>query len=84
LGKQLTSGRAGRDHSAAGLYIVIKQLPEKDGELQYRIKHPAERHERIARESELSGSGCTAISQPLALPARYPCELIHPMRRPPC
>ena len=33
------------------------QLPEKDGEFQYRIKHSAERHERIARESELTETG---------------------------
>jgi hypothetical protein len=45
--------RPAHDRSVAGLYVVTKQLPEKDGEFQYRIKHPAERHERIARESEL-------------------------------
>jgi hypothetical protein len=32
---------------------VTKRLPEKDGEFQYRIKHPTEPHERLARESEL-------------------------------
>ena len=39
--------------SARGAYEILKQLPERDGELQYRIKSAAEEHERIALESEL-------------------------------
>ena len=31
-----------------------KLLPERDGELQYRIKDAAEDHERVAGESELA------------------------------
>jgi hypothetical protein len=38
---------------ARGAYEILKQLPERDGELQYRIKSAAEEHERIALESEL-------------------------------
>jgi len=34
-------------------YIVMAELPERDGEFQYRIKSIGERHERVARESEL-------------------------------
>jgi hypothetical protein len=37
-----------------GAYRVTKQLPERDGELQYHIKHSGEPHMRVARESELS------------------------------
>jgi hypothetical protein len=37
-----------------GAYKIVKQLPERDGELQYRIKSAAEDHERVAGESELS------------------------------
>jgi hypothetical protein len=37
----------------AGSYIVTKRLPERDGEVEYRIKHTSEAHERVARESEL-------------------------------
>jgi hypothetical protein len=37
-----------------GVYIVIKQLPENQGEFEYRIKGVEEVHERIARESELT------------------------------
>jgi hypothetical protein len=45
---------AARDHYATrGMYLVIKKLPERDGELEYRIKSLGEPHERIARESEL-------------------------------
>jgi hypothetical protein len=32
------------------------KLPERDGEFEYHIKHLKELHERIARESELSGA----------------------------
>jgi len=39
--------------AARGAYEVLKQLPERDGELQYRIKSAVEEHERIALESEL-------------------------------
>jgi hypothetical protein len=43
-----------RDRHGSGLYLVSVQLPERGGEFQYRIKHPKELHERIARESELN------------------------------
>ena len=39
--------------AAHGTYLVTMQLPERDGEFEYRIRSPDERHERIARESEL-------------------------------
>jgi len=41
--------------AARGAYEILKQLPEQDGELQYRIKSAREEHERIALESELEG-----------------------------
>jgi hypothetical protein len=40
--------------AARGAYEILKQLPERDGELQYRIKNAAEQYERIALESELA------------------------------
>jgi hypothetical protein len=40
--------------AALGMFEVIRLLPEKDGEFEYRIKNAAEPHERVARESELS------------------------------
>jgi hypothetical protein len=39
---------------ARGAYEILKQLPERDGELQYRIKSAVEDHERVAGESELA------------------------------
>ena len=39
--------------SARGAYEILKQLPERDDELQYRIKSAVEEHERAALESEL-------------------------------
>jgi hypothetical protein len=38
------------------LNLVTMQLPEWDGEFEYRIRSPNEPHERIAWESELSGA----------------------------
>jgi hypothetical protein len=37
-----------------GAFEITAQLPERDGELQYRIRNKAEDHERVARQSELS------------------------------
>ena len=37
-----------------GAFEVIKQLPERDGQFEYRIKSSSEPHERVAKESELS------------------------------
>ena len=39
--------------AARGLYHVTMLLPERNGEFEYRIKHPKD-PERIAEESELS------------------------------
>jgi hypothetical protein len=37
-----------------GSCLIKAQLPERNGEFQYRIRHPSEMHERIANESQLS------------------------------
>jgi hypothetical protein len=37
-----------------GSYEIIKQLPEINGEFQYRMKSVNEPHERVAREGELA------------------------------
>jgi hypothetical protein len=39
-----------------GSYEVIKQLPDRSGEFEYRIKSMNEPHERVVRESELRKS----------------------------
>jgi hypothetical protein len=39
--------------AARGAYEILKQMPERDGELQYRTKSRSEEHERVVFESEL-------------------------------
>jgi hypothetical protein len=36
-----------------GAYVVIKRLPERDGEFEYQIRSVGEHHERVAREGQL-------------------------------
>ena len=48
------AARATKWGAAEGGYVVTKQLPERDGEFEYRIKSISEPHERVARESELA------------------------------
>jgi hypothetical protein len=40
--------------ATGGGYVVMRQLPERNGEFEYRIKSISEPHERVARESELA------------------------------
>jgi len=40
-------------NAVPGLYEVLGNLPERDGELQYRIKSLREPYQRIIKESEL-------------------------------
>ena len=40
-------------NAAAGSYKVVAQLPERDGELQYRIKSEREPYQRIINEHEI-------------------------------
>jgi hypothetical protein len=41
--------------TASGLYEVTKQLPERNGEFEYRVKSRNEPHERLVKENELIG-----------------------------
>jgi hypothetical protein len=55
IGQTISFRRTEAPRSAApGLYQVIGHRPDYDGEPSYRIKSDLERHERIARESELA------------------------------
>lgn len=49
----LTVAFANRRAANAG-YVVTRQLPERGGEFEYRIKSVSEPHERVARESDLA------------------------------
>jgi hypothetical protein len=40
-------------YAPPGIYLVTAKLPEREGEFEYHIRHSSERHERIAKESEL-------------------------------
>jgi hypothetical protein len=51
--KVMLAASASSRRAAAGGYVVTRQLPERDGEFEYRIKSVSESHERVARESEL-------------------------------
>jgi hypothetical protein len=39
-----------------GAYTISGQLPERNGEYEYRIKSAREPHHRVVRESELSAT----------------------------
>lgn len=34
-------------------FVVIKRMPERDGEFEYRVRSSYEHHERVVRESQL-------------------------------
>lgn len=55
VGQSIRYRSASRGLAAAGgRYSVVGLRPAEGGELLYRIKSDEERHERIARESELT------------------------------
>ena len=43
----------------SGPCIIIRQLPERDGEHEYQIKSDRKPHHRVVRESQLSATGAT-------------------------
>ncbi len=45
--------------AASGAYKVTRQLPERDGEIEYQIKRPGEPHERVVKERDLSAEAQT-------------------------
>jgi hypothetical protein len=54
-GERVTLAPILTNRSAGGSgYVVTKQLPERNGEFEYRIKSMSEPHERVARESDLA------------------------------
>lgn len=44
------------ERSFAGVYKIVRRLPEERGELQYRIKSTKDSHERVVREGQISGT----------------------------
>jgi len=37
-----------------GAYVITAVLPERDGEIEYRLRNTREPHERVMAESQLS------------------------------
>ena len=54
LGEMVTLTQGFRTSAAAGDYEITHLLPDNDFGPQYRIKSVSEKHERVARETELS------------------------------
>ena len=53
-------------NAAPGPYKVITQLPERDGQFQYRVKSACEPFYRTVKENELeSDAGATVMSRRL-------------------
>jgi hypothetical protein len=56
IGQQLFPARSVGLNVLNSAYVIIKRLPELDGEFQYQIKCVANPDERIVRESQLRPS----------------------------
>jgi len=39
--------------AAAGEYRIVRQLPQPDGSIHYRVRSSADEHEMVVKESEL-------------------------------
>jgi hypothetical protein len=42
-----------RENAPRGTYVVIKIMPEHDGEYEYQVRSSYEQHQRVVRESQL-------------------------------
>ena len=42
-----------RQKMPGGAYMITAKMPERDGELEYRVKSINEPYERVVRESQL-------------------------------
>jgi hypothetical protein len=51
---QVITGHSDRN-LPRGIYEIARQLPEDDGEFNYRIKSEHEPHLRVVKESQLRG-----------------------------
>jgi hypothetical protein len=53
IGQRLFPARSVGLNVTDGAYVIVKRLPERDGEFQYQIKNIAKSDARVVRESEL-------------------------------
>jgi hypothetical protein len=49
---QFLAGQGARLSTAAEVFEIVQQLPERDGECQYKITSLEEPHLRVAKESQ--------------------------------
>ena len=40
-------------YARAGEYVIVRQMPDDQGEFCYRIRHPQEPFDRVVKESQL-------------------------------
>ena len=40
-------------HGPPDMYVIVRELPERDGEAQYRLRKKEDFQERVAKESQL-------------------------------
>ena len=53
IGQQLFPAREVALNVPDGAYVIVKRLPQRDGEFEYQIKNVAHPDERVVRESQL-------------------------------
>jgi hypothetical protein len=53
IGQQLFPAPSVARNVPDGAYVVVKRLPEREGEFEYQIKNIAKVDERVVRESQL-------------------------------
>ena len=52
------------NYAPRGPYLIVAQLPKRDGDFEYQIKQANEMHERIVPESDLTAAqGAAATSE---------------------
>ena len=49
-------------YAPLGPYLIAAQLPEREGEFEYRIRHPNEVHDRTVAESDLTTAQVAATT----------------------
>jgi hypothetical protein len=53
IGQELFPARSVTRNVSDGAYVVVKRLPQRDGEFEYQIKNVTKSDERVLRESQL-------------------------------
>ena len=54
IGQTVRFTPGAHERGFAGLYTVLRRLPEERGEVQYRIKSTKDDHERVVRGVQLT------------------------------